>query len=229
MTGMLGGMLVNGEAHNYVNVLTQARAGCLDEISKTETDRDLSVLHMYVRAEKEASLRLTGSRTAPSIYRSVLTSVWEEPRTGFHRDELDGHQGLNLSYFKSKLLLIPCSVEAFELMKAQDSVANLRLEHVTPLDAIWKTLVDLDATQDTAEDWAREAQAYLWPNYTLAVLTKEQAAAIDGVTDLKVTGYPWQPFLRYKVAADALREKTDQGDSLIPLDPARFVHPGIEN
>lgn len=205
-----------------LNVLECPRAGLLDEISQDETDRDLAAILAYIRAEERA-LATTPGRGKPSIARSVLMTFWQKPRTGFHRQEIEGRKGVD---FRSKLLLVPWSIEAFDRCEQQKNVRGLILEHVTPIDAIWKSLLVLRAESESDAEWAGEAQAYLRANYALAVLTKEQAYAIDAV-GLQTVGFKGKPFLRYHQAAERIRDNEAAGGPSAGLDVARFTHPGL--
>lgn len=204
-----------------MNVLTYPYAGCLDVISPEETKRDLRAILGYIRADKRA-VELRAKHSNPSIARAVLTAIWQEPRTGFHRQETDGRKGI--FYFGSKLLLVPWSLEAFERMKAQNNTEGLILEHVMPIDAIWKDLTALEATTDTGT-WALEAEAYLRTNFTLAVVTTEQARAVDAAGFRKV-GIAGRPFARYFQAAQKVHKNATSKDT--PPNVEKFVHPGFD-
>lgn len=207
---------------NYIDVLNYPRAGRLD--GGPSTERDLNVIRSYLRTEKEAARNLGFDRKPPSIARAVLEKIWQEPRVGFHSKEL---RDAKKSLWRTKLLLVPWSEEAFDLYVGQKSVAGLRLEHVTPIDAIWRELSAIDDSSADEAEWLQEAGAYLWVHYVVAVLTKEQAAAIDGAGFKKV-GYPKRPFLRYAAAITAMQEHAAKNGTLaVPLDLSRFVHPGM--
>lgn len=208
-------------AEGLLNVMNDPLAGVLDPISQEETDRDLRAILAYVRAEQQA-LVLNPGRARPSIARSVLTTIWQTPRTNFHREQITGRMGFA---FGSKLLLVPWSMEAFDRLKSQNSVNGLILEHVTPIDAMWKRLVELAEVEDD-EDWVSEAQHYLTKNFTVAVVTKEQAAAIDAV-GLRKQGFEGKPFVRYQRAAELIRERAAEFAPGLALDVARFMHPGL--
>ncbi len=141
---------------NFINVLQDERAGRLDEVPGTE--HDLLNIRGYIHAERAAARTPVPGRGTPSIARSVLTKIWQEPRVGFHADELRGH---NLSTWGTKLLYVPWSEAAYLRAKSQNSVARLRLEHVTPIDALWKALCNIDERSDDDEEWLRDARRYL--------------------------------------------------------------------
>lgn len=210
-------------SEGLLNVTTHPHAGVLDPISQEETDRDLRTILAYIHAEKHA-LATNPGRSRPSIARSVLTTIWQQPRTKFHREQICGRKGFD---FGSKLLLVPWSIEALDRLKSQNSVKGLVLEHVTPIDAIWKRLVELEGESENEEDWAGEAQRYLAVNFTVAVVTKEQADAIDAV-GLRKEGFEGRPFYRYYRAAKLIRERSAAGGPHIALDVARFTHPGLD-
>lgn len=203
--------------------MTHPHAGVLDPISQEETDRDLGTILTYIRAEKHALAKNPG-RSRPSIARSVLKTIWQQPRTKFHREQFSGRKGFD---FGSKLLLVPWSIEALARLKSQNSVKGLVLEHVTPIDVIWKRLVELEGELENEEDWAGEAQRYLGLNFTVAVVTKEQADAIDAV-GLRKEGFEGRPFYRYYQAAERIRKKAAAGGPQISLDVTRFTHPGLD-
>lgn len=207
---------------HLVNVVADRNAGLLDEIPQDETDQDLAAILGYIRAEQRALARNPG-RGRPSIARSVLTTIWQKPRTEFHREEVAGRIG---SSFGSKLLLIPWSIEAFAKFNSQNDSTNLVLEHVTPIDALWNQLVELEKESEDDKTWAREAQAYLRTNYALAVVTRAQASAIDKV-GLRKTGFKGRPFLRYQEAACLICKGATEGGPHVSLDVAKFVYPGL--
>lgn len=204
------------------NVATYPHAGRLDEIGQAETNRDLRIIKQYIEAEEYTKTQRP-DKSVPSIARNVLVSVWERPRVGFHREEFVGHSGLA---FGSKLLLIPWSAEALERMKLNKSVADLVLEHVTPVEALWSKLRELHKESDTYEDWVRSAQWYLNEHYTLAVITKEQAKAIDAA-GFKTRGFPNNPFARYVAASAKISQNAAPGKATVQFDVERFCHPGF--
>lgn len=215
-------MTIAAAGPQFVDVLREAKAGRLDESTPEDATRDLAIIWSYIQAEKHASDQRPGT-TVPAIARAVLTSVWEAPRVTFHREELQGLTGVN---FRSKLLLIPWSMEAFESLRGTDEVAGLILEHVMPVDALWARLVALVEETESEEEWALEAYAYLSKNYTLAVVTRAQASAID-LHASRATGVEGRPFLRYERAGQVLRELAARGETTVSLDVTRFVHSGL--
>jgi hypothetical protein len=210
---------------HLVNVMEDPRAGRLDEVSQEETGQDVSTILNYIQTEDRV-VDERPDRTRPSIARAVLTSFWEKPRIGFHRAHLRGHDHIE---FGSKLLLIPWSVEAFQSMREEHSVEGLVLEHVTPIDALWKRLHDLGTPGDPVrpgdEDWPLEAESYLRRNYVLAVVTKGQDQELNAAnfkTD-GPDGFGKYPFLRYLRAT----EKNREAGRKATLDVKRFVYPGF--
>lgn len=205
---------------------TTFRAGHLDEISHEETQRDLDVIRHYLEVERrvESITRPLGEkRRSISVARAVLHSVWEVPRMEFAETERARGSDLQL---RNKALLIPWSIEALELYQSTGTAAGLIQEHVLPVDEIWRELHRLYDETDQ-ESWFGEAQAFLNYNYTLAVLTKEQASMIDAA-GFRKTGFRTRAFARYTaVMAAAAAGQIRRGIPNAPLDVARFVNPGF--
>lgn len=212
----------------YYDVSDTPIIGRLDETTLAEMRSDVAIIRNYIRAEKATTTSAPG-RTLPPIAREVLTSVWESPRTGFHRDARTCFRRIN---FRNKLLLIPWSAEAFEHAKSTNSFTGLVLEHVTPIDAMWQKLKELDADSEEsdrvlADDmWETSAASYLVNHYMLAVLTKEQATAIDAIPTLRSTGFEPNPFLRYHHAESEMEKNRTRGHSSPDFSVKRFVIPG---
>jgi hypothetical protein len=213
-------------SENFFDVTTRARAGHLDQIGSAATRSDLETIRCYLEAEEKVEQieRQDGEkRRAFAIARSVLTAVWESPRMDF--DAVERSKGCDLQ-LSNKALLIPWSAEALDLYRINRHSGGLILEHVLPLDEIWRELCRLHV-ENEPETWFGEAERFLNYNYTLAVVTKPQADMIDAAGFRKM-GYLWDAFARYKavmVAAAKGPIKTDREN--VAFDVARFVHPGF--
>lgn len=115
-----------GEMLHFVNVLDYADAGKVDPHSPEDgsfDNLDLDNIRRFVQLD--IRLRTQGEetvgygRTIPSIARQVLVSFWEEPRTGFHYEEI---RGLRKPVdFGSKRLDVPWSEEAYLRFKKKDA------------------------------------------------------------------------------------------------------------
>lgn len=197
------------------NVAHMPRAGQLDPATPEETRSALMLIRQFLRLDKSVRQQLNG-QSSPPIARAVLTTLWESPRVGFHRSERRGLKGVDL---RGKLLLIPWSIEAFDLLKAQGGVKNLVLEHVTPVESLWSQLGRIDEEAEDEAGWLTNAEGYLVEHYTLAVLTRTQAAAIDSLPNFKTRGWPRRPFMRYVAAQELLPQS-------VSFDVGNFVHPG---
>lgn len=156
---------------------------------------------------------------------------WEAPRIGFHAVALL-EAGIPKGHFSKKLLLIPWSIEAFNHWKTNLSASGLTLEHVTPLDWVWKELINLDTdphdgSQIEQGQWELDAANYLFHHYMLAVVTDEQAGAIDR-SGYKKIGILRNPFLRYALAETWMNENRGISDiKPVPtFSTKRFVLPG---
>jgi hypothetical protein len=211
----------------YINVYETPYYGRLDEASNEKMKSDVAIIRTYIRAEKKAAMSAP-NRRPPPIARKVLTSIWEKPRIDFHRAEKKKFRKLDL---RNKLLLIPWSIEAFEYAKTYYSVRGLILEHVTPIDWMWRKLKELDVDPDNSdvlkddEMWELNATTYLFNHYMVAVLTGEQSTAIDAVRDLKRTGYEPNPFIRYRYAEKQIDIARAKGRVKPSFSVAKFVLP----
>ncbi len=220
-----------GNSHNQgkcFNVYETPITGRLDETTNEQMKSDVAVIRTYIRAEKLAAAAAP-ERKPPSIARTVLTSIWETPRIDFHRAEKTAFRKIK---FRSKLLLIPWSAEAFEHAKSTNSVTGLVLEHVTPIDAMWQELKELDLDPDEADGladdelWGMSATGYLFNHYMVAVLTKEQATAIDFIPTVRNTAFGTNPFLRYLYAQGKMDKARTPDNPLPAFSVDRFVLPG---
>jgi hypothetical protein len=223
-------MGIKNDRDTFFDVCETPLIGRLDETVHADMMSDAALIRRYIRIEKEAADASAPGRKLPSIARTVLTSVWESPRIGFHRSALDSTD-FNLKDFGRKLLLIPWSVEAFERWNSTHSAAGLVLEHVTPIDWMWQKLKELDIDPDEPcgltkeEDWQLHAASFLVRHYMLAVLTREQASKIDA-EGLKKTGVEHNPFLRYRQAEYKMDAKRAQGSEIPAFSTKRFIVPG---
>lgn len=212
-------------SRNFINVTTHAFAGQLDRLSPAEDQADLAEIQSWLRTHRAAN-RSHPKRTPPRVARVVLETYWQEPRAGFHEQNLNGRRKAD---FGNKYVLIPWSVEAFDQYKNTGTKRGLITEHVTPIKALWEKLgLLLDEAEEegwTDEEWTAEAKGYLETNFTLAVVTDEQARAIDTVAKTLATEHV--PFQRYKFAADHIRALREAGGTEVTLDVTRFVHPGF--
>lgn len=207
-----------------MNVLTTFAAGQLDPLGPEETDADLSAILHWLRASKAAAA-VAPARGVPGIARLVLERYWQLPRSEFHYQNLGGRRK---GVTGNKLILIPWSEEAFKVYRKSRSVSDLRTEHVTPIDAIWKKLMQL--LQEVGDDdceWKARAGDYLQQNFTLAVITREQALAIDTFT--RTGAFEGEPFRRYELAAKQIRVKRRAGSTKVRLNVKKFVHPAFKN
>lgn len=214
----------------YVNVYEFPMCGRLDCTSEEESLADAALIRTYIRAEKQFA---ASGRTPPSIAREVLTSVWEAPRSRFHREA----QKRFTAKFRNKLLWVPWSVEAADLWNQTHSVDGLILEHVTPIVALWRKLRELD---DEFEDpssnfhadpewggsqhtWEGHAVSYLNNFWTVATLTREQASAIDSYAGLRTQGFEPNPFERYFQAEKLMNQDRQRGKVLPSFSTSRFI------
>lgn len=214
------------DPHQFIDVTKEFRAGHLDEIPHEETQRDLAVIRCYLEAEQRVAgiVRPDGEkRGSIAVARAVLKSVWEVPRMEFAARERAKGRNLQLG---NKALLIPWSVEALDLYQTSGTTADLVQEHVLPVDEIWRELRRMYIEMDP-EGWFGSAQAFLNYNYTLAVVTKEQAAMIDAA-GFRKTGFHKAAFARYVAVMEAAAAgQIRPGIVNVPLDVERFVYPGF--
>jgi hypothetical protein len=224
-------MCRDSEPDYFIDVAAQPIFGRIGtDASSEKMKSDAALIRTYIRAEKEVAASALGPKS-PSIARAVLTCIWEAPRIGFHADALL-EAGFPKGPFSNKLLLIPWSIEAFNHWKANLSVSGLTLEHVTPIDWMWQELKKLDTDPDDGslveqDQWELAAANYLFHHYMLAVVTDEQAGAIDR-SGYKKTGVPLNPFLRYALAETWMNENRGIPDiKPVPtFSTKRFVLPG---
>ena len=130
---------------HFVNVLDYADAGKVDPHSPEDgsfDNLDLDNIRRFVQLD--IRLRTQGEetvgygRTIPSIARQVLVSFWEEPRTGFHYEEI---RGLRKPVdFGSKRLDVPWSEEAYLRFKRSGDVK-------------WTKLALADSSARHRSDW----------------------------------------------------------------------------
>lgn len=211
------------EAHQSLRILTDQLAGRLDPLDPDGNSRDLKIIKSYIETEVQAKRMRTG-KYFPAIARGVLVAIWEKPRLEFHLEEIAGHARHNLG---SKRLLIPWSHEAITRYNQDHSGLGLRLEHVTPIDALWRCLVVEYRKSSSEKDWIDFAENYLPVHYRLAVVTKEQAAQIDQV-GLKTKGFPKYPFERYRIAQEKIAERRRAGKTDVTFDCKNFSYAGYE-
>lgn len=177
----------------------------------------------------------------------MLTSIWEAPRIGFHREAQKSFPAS--AVFRNKLLWTPWSEEAKDRWNKTRKVEGLVLEHVTPIDWMWRKLVKLhddfeDPTSAFHPDpewgggvshvWEDHAAAYLIEYWMVAVLTEEQSAAVD-LYATRTQGFEPNPFLRYKMAEQKMnrvrasikaKPPTSKAKSPTPFSTARFLIAG---
>ena len=175
---------------DYLNVFKHPWTGRLDRLSNGDGERDAALIREYIRIEKQTKASAP-RRPTPAIAREVLLKVWEAPRIGFHSQEL-GRSAARLD-LRSKLLLIPWSEEAAKRFNKTRSAKGLVLEHVTPIDWMWRSLTKLDddfqnpnsyvhPTPGWGQEppkWSDWAAGYLHDHWMVTALTQEQATAID--------------------------------------------------
>jgi hypothetical protein len=225
----------------FHNVYATPRIGRLDRTSEAEAWHDVALIRTYIRAEKEVAA--ASGRTPPSIARAVLTSIWETPRIGFHREVQKSFPAE--AGFRNKLLWTPWSIEAADRWNETHSVKGLILEHVTPIDWMWRQLTKLhdefeDPTSDFHPDpewggashiWEHHAAEYLINHWMVAVLTEEQSTAIDSYPGFKKTGFEPNPFERYWEAEKAMnRDRANaKAEQPPPFSTAKFIISGHED
>lgn len=224
---------------DYRNVYKTPIIGRLDCTSSAESLSDAALIHTYIRAEK--AVAAVSGRTPPSIARAVLTSVWETPRIGFHREAQKSFSAE--AEFRNKLLWAPWSIEAAEHWNKTRKVKGLVLEHVTPIDWMWRKLKELDdkfedPTSDlhpdskwggTSQTWEDHAAAYLIRHWTVAIVTEEQAGAIDAYGG-RTVGFEPNPFERYLRAEEKMDRVRKSGiANPPPFSTAKFIISGHAN
>lgn len=208
-------------ARKFFDVTQTWGAGRLDPLGPDEDAADLSAILSWIRATRIA-VELDPARKPPNIARAVLTTYWQEPRSKFHEDNLNGHRKDELG---NKLTLVPWSVEAFDQYRQSGSRAGLITEHVTPIQAMWEKLGSLLDSAEDDEQWMGEARIYLQVNFVIAIITQQQAGAID--TLMKTGATEGAPFERYRRAAEHIRQLRDAGTTDVMLDITQFVHPAF--
>lgn len=238
-------MGISGSQDRYINVYKMPIYGRLDPEDEATDYRDAALIRTYIRAEKEVA---ASGRTPPSIARAVLTSIWETPRIRFHREARKSFT--KEADFRNKLLWAPWSIEAANRWNETKSVTDLVLEHVTPIDWMWRTLTKLDDDFDdptsgfhpdpewghpdptpglghpSRHEWENHAASYLNNFWAVATLTKEQASAIDKYKGFRKTGFERNPFRRY-FEAEQLMDQDRVDDETVPsFSTAEFVLPG---
>lgn len=222
----------------FQNVYENPRIARLDPTSEEDAWKDAALIRTYIRAEKEVAA--VSGRTPPSIARAVLTAIWETPRIGFHREARKSFSAD--SEFRNKLLWAPWSIEAADRWNESHSVEGLVLEHVTPIDWMWRQLTKLDdefedPTSDFHPDpewggdphiWEHHAAAYLNQYWMVAILTAGQASAIDKCKGLKAKGFEPNPFMRYLLAEEAMDQARAAGKATPPpsFSTAKFIISG---
>lgn len=230
----------------FFNVLERPLIAGLEELNADDTAKDLLLIRSFLRADSTASedLRARGRR-CPEIAREVLDAIWGAPRSRFHRKHIRGRMD-DPKAFGSKLTMIPWSMEAFDHAKSGGNMRELTLEHVTPVKVLWSDLKEIDALSTSDADWMESeddlwvgwSTAYLHNNYLVAVLTQQQARAVDsaGYRDTSIGDTSFlpgrqNPFLRYDLARkdmDAGRVRDRHGNLInVPLDVSKFVIPGL--
>lgn len=228
-----------GSTPVYHDVYKNPRLGRLDPTSIEDGLRDAALIRKYIRLQKQTKASAPG-RPAPAIAREVLLKVWEAPRTAFHDEALKSFAVKPA--FRKKLLWIPWSIEAAERWDETRTVAGLVLEHVTPIDWMWRHLTDWDDDfEDPTSDvhpspgwgqpspvWEDWAAGYLNDVWTVAVVTQKQATAID-LHGSRTTGCNSNPFTRYRMAEQAMNEARAKGEPVPPFSTAKFVLPGHAN
>mgnify|MGYP003111545180 CR=1 FL=1 len=213
------------------NVFENPRIARLDPTDHTEACRDTALIRTYIRAAKEVAA--ASRRTPPSIGRTVLTSIWETPRIRFHLEAKKSFS--KKAMFRTKLLWVPWSIEAQNRWNDTHDTKDLRVEHVTPIDWMWRNLIKLhDEFEDPTSayhpnfEWENEAALYLNKVWMVTVLTKEQAAAIDAIKGLRSKGFDPNPFERYRLAENEMNRVRDSGTANPPppFSVANFIIAG---
>lgn len=221
---------------DYQNVYDTPIIGRLDRTSEAEAFRDAALIRNYIRTEKQVRASAP-DRPIPSIAREVLLKIWEAPRIGYHREARKSFT----KEFRNKLLWTPWSIEAAERWNQTHSVNGLVLEHVTPIDAMWRKLTRLDdefenPNSDFYHDpkeggqahhvWEQHAANYLIEFWTVAILTEEQSSAIDSYKGLKTKGYEPNPFERYLRAEKLMNKDRENGKARPSFSTSTFIIAG---
>ena len=240
---------------SFYSLRSNSNLGRLDGLSDERDRADAGRIHDLM------SVALGPSRTdtaSSGFKRLVLQDYWERPR-------VRGLRGLTPRSTGRYYMLLPWSEKAFLTFKiaranGAESLSGLVLEHVAPLSALWDHLAEgLKDPADDREDWIRHARGTLFNFYRLAVLTKDEAAAIDcariGIGDNRSRALRnfmpgWvvsDPFVRYWVAQEQVQSVGVEPSSQPPanlseslaemearltrtqFDVDRFIVPGPTN
>lgn len=223
----------------YHNVYETPIIGRLDRTSEDRAFSDATLIRKYIRVEKNVKASAPDC-PIPSISREVLLKIWESPRIKFHHEARKSFT----KEFRNKLLWIPWSIEAAERWNQTHSINGLVLEHVTPIDAMWRKLTKLDdefedPNSDLYSDperedqphhiWEDHAVNYLIKFWSVAVLTVEQSRAIDSYKGLRAKGFEPNPFERYLRAEELMDKDRAEGKARPSFSTAKFIISGHKN
>lgn len=228
-----------------IDVYQHPTYGRLDPSTPEDGIRDATLIRGYIRLQKQGQASAP-ARPVPAIAREVLLKIWEAPRTAFNEEALRSFS--KRPDLRNKLLWIPWSIEAALHWQTSKSAEGLVLEHVTPIEWMWQRLRDLDEefldpNSDIHPDpgwghpspiWEDWAAGHLQDWWTVAVVTRDQATAIDSYASRTK---PYQqdpaeryhvpnPFGRYRMAQAAMDAARKVGKSEPSFSTARFVLPG---
>ncbi|QTP19088.1 hypothetical protein [Micrococcus luteus] len=244
--------------------------GRLNEGGRDETNDDLLQVLAYICTPRErealasAEISLPANpdlRPQPWTRREVLRTHWEKRRLKFHHEEVKRGStrlgikpsAINKTLKGDRWLLIPWSPEALTLLRATLSDPDhaeshrpegLVLEHVTPIDTLWSTLVSYwesivqevlsgenklhvaNPWKYAVDSWLLRSAVYLRKNYIIVVITKKQDNALTSLGYRTDGAAPGAPFMRYMSAGAKWKMTPPQKrPTTPPPNPFAFTYP----